>query len=341
MRKVTSTKAEWAVLIYSSASPDIEAAARASLAEIAPSDSVVVGSQLGVKESGAPVALRSDGTRLEGVDMSRPQALEDFLRWGMERYPAERTMVVLGGHGGGFLGAVSDVDRRRFLQPAEMASALRGFSPDVLVLNSCLMAQAEIAHEVYPTAHYLVASQSGEEGVGIPLGQVVAALPGRDARSGALAVVDASASVPERTPTMAALDLTSVPALTSSLDSLAQAFNGPDRPLVQEHVRATPHFWKHSWDRPLSEMRDLSTFLHKLAGDERLSPELRSRASSSLEALQAVVVGQTGSPGLSVYLPDQEIPALVEGRYAALSFARDTLWDESIKELAGSGPKPA
>lgn len=341
MQKVTSTKADWAVLIYSSASPDIEAAARASLAEIAPTDSVLVGSQLGVKEQGAAVALRSDGTRLAGVDMSRPESLQDFIRWGMERYPAERTMVVLGGHGGGFLGAVSDVDRRKFMQPGEMAAALKGFAPDVLVYNSCLMAQAEIAHEVYPVAHYLVASQSSEEGLGIPLGQVVAALPGLDARSGALAVVDACARVPERTPTMGALDLSGVPALTGSLDALARSFTGPDRSLVRGHLQATPHFWKHSWDRPLSEMRDLSTFLQRLAADQRLTAGLRTLASAALEALQAVVVGQTGAPGLSVYLPDGEIPAMVEARYAALSFARDTLWDESIKELARAGPKPA
>lgn len=342
MQKVSSTKAEWAVLVYSSASPDIEASARQSLAEIVPSDSVVVGTQLGVKSNGRAVALRSDGTRLEGVDMSRPQALEDFLRWGMEHYPAEHTMVVLGGHGGGFLGAVSDVDRRRFLLPGETSSALAasGLKPDVLVYNSCLMAQAEIAHEVYPRARYLVASQAGEEGLGIPLGRVVAALPGKTSAEGALAVVEACAATPEQTPTMGALDLTRVPDLTGSLDALARTFAGPDRALVAEHVHATPHFWKHDWDRPLSEMRDLSTFLRSLAGDERLGGDLRARARASLDALEAVVLGHSGSPGLSVYLPEGPIAEPVERRYAALRFARETFWDESIKELSRLGPKP-
>lgn len=336
MHKVSS-RAEWAVLIYSSASPDIEKAARESLAEIAPSDSVVVGSQLGVRSG----AYRSDGTRLTGVDMSRPEALQDFLRWGMERYPAEHTMVVLGGHGGGFLGAVSDVERRRFLLPGETASALSPFKPDVLVYNSCLMAQAEIAHEVSSCAHYLVASQGGEEGVGIPLGEVVSHLAGKSPREGALAVVEACAQTPSRTPTMGALDLSQVPALTSSLDALARTFVGPDREVVAAHVQATPHFWKHSWDRPLSEMRDLSTFLHRLAEDGRLSERLRSSARASLAALEGVVIGHTGSLGLSVYLPEGEIARPVEQRYAALRFARDTFWDESIKELARVPPKPA
>ncbi len=334
-------RSQWAVLIYSSASPDIEAAARQSLEEIVPTDSVVVGSQLGVKQNGAAVALRSDGTRLEGVDMSRPQSLQDFLRWGMEKYPAEHTMVVLGGHGGGFLGSVSDVDRRRFLLPGEASQALEasGLKPDVLVFNSCLMAQVEIAHEIYPRAHYLVASQSGEEGVGIPLGQVVATLPGKSAHEGALAVVEACATTPGQTPTMGALDLEKIPPLTRALDHLAHTFQGQDRELVAAHVHATPHFWKHDWDRPLSEMRDLSTFLHKLKDDERLSRGLRDRAHEALQALQDVVLGSIGSPGLSVYLPEGELPAPVEGRYAALRFARDTFWDEAIKEVARVGPK--
>ncbi len=333
-------KAGWAVLIYSSASPDIEQAARASLAEIAPHDSVVVGSQLGVKENGQAVALRSDGTRLEGVDMSRPASLTEFLRWGMERYPAERVMVVLGGHGGGFLGAVSDVERKRFLVPGEMRAALdeAQIKPDVLVFNSCLMAQAEIAHELYPRAHYLVAAQSAEEGVGIPLGEVVKSLPGLDAEQGALAVVEACARTPERTPTMAALDLTRVEPLTDALDDLARMFAG-DPARVREHLLATPHFWKHEWDRPLSEMRDLSLFLRRLEGDAALAADLRARASSAREALEALVVGSTGSEGLSVYLPGSSPAEPVEQRYRALRFARETYWDEAIKELAREGPK--
>ncbi|MCE7871225.1 hypothetical protein DYH09_12710 [bacterium CPR1] len=333
-------KPGWAVLIYSSASPDIEQAARKSLAEIAPQDSVVVGSQLGLRENGRAVALRSDGTRLEGVDMSRPASLTEFLRWGLERYPAERVMVVLGGHGGGFLGAVSDVGRRRFLMPGEMRSALdeAGIKPDVLVFNSCLMAQAEIAHELYPRAHYLVAAQSAEEGVGIPLGEVVKALPGRDAEQGALAVVEACQRTPERTPTMAALDLTCVEPLADALDELARRF-GSNLAKVREHVLATPHFWKHEWDRPLSEMRDLSLFLRRLEGDPSLTADLRERASAALEALENLVVGSTGSEGLSVYLPGAASTEPVEQRYQALRFARETYWDEAIKELAREGPK--
>ena len=48
--------------------------------------------------NGAQIELLAD---LGPVNMGRQETLQDFITWGMQSYPAERTLLVLWNHGGG------------------------------------------------------------------------------------------------------------------------------------------------------------------------------------------------------------------------------------------------
>lgn len=189
-RMLRSVAPAWTVLIYTSASPDLREAVQESLTEIsdhgAASDSVQVVAQMGTAGSmqrfqlhgvGEPQAL---GPATSG-EMTEPGRLREFLEWGMSRFPAQRYAVVLGGHGAGFAGAVTDSQRRTMLSLPSIQQQLSGLParPELLIFNTCLMAQAEVAEQLQGTASQLVASQSQLKGLGLPL---AAWLPRLDAR---------------------------------------------------------------------------------------------------------------------------------------------------------------
>jgi hypothetical protein len=342
---------EWGVLVYSSASPDIEAAADASLREIeaAPrSDSVGVAVQYGTQDGVRRWRLGEASTAVDG-GMNEPSTLTDFLRWGMRAVPAQRYMVVVGGHGGGFLGVVTDAERSRLMSADGLAQAFAaaGARPDVLVMNACLMAQAEVAVEMMPHARWMVAAQGLEEGVGMPLGRVVSMLDeGATAEQAAAAVVDACAATPERTPTVSAVNLEQAGALRDALDDLGRAILEHPRhaAALRAHIEKTRGFYDHQpWDRPLSDLRDLGDFARRVGNDSTLK-DLHAASRALLQTLRAAVAAHVPASvsGMSAYLPTQRLEdthgpsgLAAQAKYDRLALSRQTVWDDALASLAG------
>ena len=223
------TKA-WTVLIYTSASRDLETAVEASLQEIteagAPEDVQVV-AQMGAQGLARRYRLHDceHPQELEPArpaEMSRPEELRSFLLWAMEKYPARHYAVVLGGHGAGFGGAITDSQRRRMMSLPELESALGELpqKPELVVFNTCLMAQAEVASQLQTTTPHLVASQSELRGLGLPLAGWIRELPQQEDGGGAATLLAAS-SQGERAPAVSAIDLQRFPSLQQSMNSLA------------------------------------------------------------------------------------------------------------------------
>lgn len=355
---------EWAVLIYSSASPDIEQAAVRSLDEVAAApapDSVAVGVQLGTRRE----VVRYSPTHPLGkepvpvADMADKDALADFLAWGMRAFPARHYMVVLGGHGSGFLGAVTDPGRTHMIPPDDMVKALDGAPArtDVLVMNACLMAQAEVATEMAGHADYLVASQGMEEKEGLPLGRLLPRLAGASPREAGRALVEEAGRVPDRTPFVSLLDLSRSEPVVRALDGLGAAMlANPDAvPALREHVAALPTFRTgNRYDPPLSDYKDLVSLARRIEADPRLArtdlPRAAEEARCSVEALViAHTPGPEASPaqGLSVYAPLtplEEAAGPLGARaweiYLRQDLARSTRWDEAIALLAGVPSHP-
>ncbi len=112
-------------------------------------------------------------TLLEEMDsarMSDADTLADFLQWGNERYPAERTGVILWNHGGGSAlgyghdelfpeGMLTLPGIRRAFQKAGGHYAFIGF-------DACLMSTLETGCMLSEFADYLIASEETEPGDG-------------------------------------------------------------------------------------------------------------------------------------------------------------------------------
>lgn len=349
--QVTSP-ARWGVLVYSSASPDIEPACRESFDDVAravPVDGVAVAGWLGTRTATRQLSPAGD-VAAPPVDMSRPEALEQFLRWGMKAIPAERYVVVLGGHGSGFMGAVTDPTRQHIMAPQQMREALAGagLRADVLVLNACLEANVEVAAELAPRADVLVASQGLQRGAGIPLGTVIERLRADTSPiEAARAVIDASRAFPARTPMLSAVDERRVGEVVRAFDALGAALLADPAAMsaARAQIEAQPDFRERPHDRPLVDLKDVRAFARGLATDTRLAGSPAAAAADTLDAAveQAVVSitpssDEVGGHGLSAYLPAAPLPFdWVQRQYDDLALSRRApQWHAAVAALEGA-----
>ncbi len=110
----------------------------------------------------------------EELNMSDPATLQEFIEMSVAYAPADRYMLVLWDHGGGWYGACWDessireednrTDRLTIHEAAtaiEAAENSTGIHLDVLGFDACLMAMAEVAYEFRELADYMVASVTG------------------------------------------------------------------------------------------------------------------------------------------------------------------------------------
>ena len=106
--------------------------------------------------------------------MSEPKELADFLVWAKENYPADRYILALWDHGGGFsTGYGMDALNKRdsdlpILSMSEIVDAIKqsGITFDIIGFDACLMQDIEVAAAVEPYADYLLASEEVEGGFG-------------------------------------------------------------------------------------------------------------------------------------------------------------------------------
>lgn len=102
------------------------------------------------------------------VNMGSERAFSDFLKFGLEKYPAEQTAVVFWNHGGGSaVGVCSDaLNGNDFLTLSEISSALESVGLkkklSFVGFDACLMANYETARILSPYAEKMIASEELE-----------------------------------------------------------------------------------------------------------------------------------------------------------------------------------
>src|SRR6266850_3036351 len=193
---LASGVANWTVLVYMVADNDLEPFAIQDINEMeaaAPSSAV----QIAIEVDRSPRYDTSNGdwssTRryrilhdansstisslpladLGEVDMGDPQALADFLSWGVDAYPASHYLVVLWDHGYGWSGGFgNDLTDGDHLSLAEVREGLTqgarhlGRPFDVLGFDACLMQQVDVLFELSGVADYFVGAEDLEPAAG-------------------------------------------------------------------------------------------------------------------------------------------------------------------------------
>ncbi len=112
----------------------------------------------------APLTVLDPSTK-----MSEPSTLQDFITWGMKKYPAKKFMLVVMGHGFSWRGVAGmttpDLSKaiKQGVQMANIATGRKKSGLDAVVLNSCEMGTVETAAQLKETADVLIASQNAAD----------------------------------------------------------------------------------------------------------------------------------------------------------------------------------
>lgn len=245
---------------------------------------------------------------------------------------------------------------------------------ELIGMDACLMSHIEVYSALQPHARYAVASQETEPAVGWAYTSFLSALardPNVDgAELGRLIVesyiqedqriVDDNARAAmtgagrgffgapsaqqlaaqlEQNTTLAAIDLSALPALMQSLNELAYALQDTNgRPVAQARTYARSYTSVFGQQVPPSYI-DLGNFAELLQGS------VRGEAGQALGRLQdaldnAVIAerhgaGKKGSNGISIYFPDSTLyrnPVAGYPSYTAIAqrFAQESLWDDFL-----------
>lgn len=344
----TSTPgSSWTVLVYLVADNDLEPAALSDLEEM-----MAVGDSAGfrfVLQVDRSPDYTSDGlgslanwdsakrlvvkngsldelADLGEVDSTDPAVLADFIDWGLTTYPADRTMLVLWDHGGGWEGF--GVDETTAGKPLLKLNTIRkGISQgladadkerfDIIGFDACLMANAETALVLAPYGEYLLASEETEPGHGWDYRAFASARDssGIDPVPLAKKILDgffaqAASEDTDKDLTLSIIDLTLVGELKSAMDAMAAALTGAvasASPRIGKSREDSARFGKAPDPEQETNLVDFGDFARRLATAEGAT---FAAAKKQLDDALARVVVQTrngpaskGATGLTIYFP--------------------------------------
>jgi len=293
--------------------------------------------------------LKSD---LGELNMGDPQTLIDFANWAVANYPAKKYLLVIWNHGGGFRSPANttkdiawdytDGKDKITMQDLEYAlsaiSTQMGKNIDIVGMDACLMAMAEVAYQIKDYADILVASEENEPGDGWPYDAILDQLVSNPFMSpGELAsdIVDKYIfSYPYGNVTQSAIDLSYMNTLATQLSNLALAIMSDT--LTPKNVYINAAYYSQHYGDP--DFIDLYDFCSKVL-IYTYNVQVKSIALSIQQTLISFVVinsnyngwSVSGSKGLSIYFPWYY--AYNSNKYNSTNFAQDTFWDEMLLSL--------
>jgi hypothetical protein len=294
------------------------------------------------------------------LNMGDPAVLTDFVKWSMEHYRQPNTMLVLWNHGGGWRSSDGDAPLRRlnplrvnqqrntrgiayddtdgdFLEMREVRSALESFPRfSVIGADACLMGMIEVAYELRDQGRYFIGSQDLEPGNGWAYDRWLPSLkanPALDPENLCRRVVETySESYGTKPVTLSAVRLDAISALATAVDDVACGVidyleSGDGKPVDFEGL---------PWFSPKSpKFVDLGAFLARLKST--MPSRLATRAQKAMHVLGETVVinasaSQLKGTGLCIYPGGGNDER--DYRSGIIQFARDTRWDEMLREMA-------
>ncbi|MHB2017040.1 MAG: clostripain-related cysteine peptidase [Candidatus Xenobia bacterium] len=311
-----------------------------SLAQVGSSDQVNLVAQYGLPKQDVIQGRIEAGqgtthfVNAGDCDMGSGKNLQQFIEWGMKKYPAEHYALVLWDHGAGFEGSCVDEEKNHLITNQDLRDALdaayqdTGNKMQVVGFNACLMNQVETAYELRNSASYMVGSEETEAGLRLPLPGVFGTAPqhtiARDVETAVkqrgdlspeelarLMVFDAKAQFGASmfTPTQAAIDLSKMNQVKDQANNLAglllEAMQ-KDPKLVDQlrhDVKHTQHFLAmDSYILPYNDYRDLGDFVRVIEKDPKFAgdPRVKSTCNQLKAAIKDAVIAEWHAPESSM-----------------------------------------
>ncbi|MCI0634472.1 MAG: clostripain-related cysteine peptidase, partial [Actinobacteria bacterium] len=363
------------VMVYMAADNNLEAVARFDLNGMeAVGSNGTVDIVVQIDTRSVPVAGSTTAKRLHMLRDGNPNAVTSpvvddlgerdsadatevgaFVGWAMSSFPADRYVLILWDHGGGWQGFGTDdssvtgpMSLGSLSDAIEAALAAQNRQRlDLIGFNACLMGTAEVAHQFAASTRYLVVSEEVEWLPGWQYASVLGSLVANPA----MPIRDLAALIPERKgvglagldhepiSTLTALDLERLPDALVAFDTLlaeiqsaglGNLYEGFGRAAYKSAPFGSPVGGEETYN-----LRDIGRFLSNLESAAGSSATLRAAAQVARSEFEDVVIAKWSGPvhaqslGLSILMPLFEIP----DTYRDLDLTSGTAWREVLEDF--------
>lgn len=279
------------------------------------------------------------------VNMSNPSTLTSFIVFSATEFPADRLVLVLWGHGDGWHGLCPD--KGDLLTLPELSTALMyaeatlGRAVDMVVVDACVGATAEMLAELAPYVSYFVGAQSNVPYQGLPYDRIINALSAYPSQSleefaGVIVseYIDFAWYVSPYSATMAAFDMGKVYNAFYLLDKLSIEgikYSSIFHAVINEALLAA-EYYDTEW---YVDLVDLMTIIH----ESELPLEMKTLALQTAVSFRGSLiafgkydhpdpadgVGVERANGAVIYAPSTSV---YEADYDSLAISSFTQWDE-------------
>lgn len=289
-----------------------------------------------------------DSPKIEALgaqNMADPEVLANFIKWGVETYPAEQYMVVLCGSPDGFVDHSHNASMRlpQIREGFEIAQAATGKKIDVIGLDAGMMATADAAYELQDQADILVASQThtpppcSAEGntpnharflnAGFLAALHAAHENAVDIAPAALAastcVQSGDASDRTDVPNVSAIKLAEIPNVATAVDDLANAM--VETPNLREISRLITRAQQNNDSTDI----DIMDFAGLIAQSAINDSALKAAANGAIRAVSAAVIAEH-----SPQKPHSNGLFLTGSPDGATQFSHDVNWFQALWDLS-------
>ncbi len=264
-------------------------------------------------------------TDIGNRDMTDPAQLKEFIQFAKQNYPADRYILVLWNHGGGYTGLLADETSSggNPMSVGDLTTALAGVGPiDIIDFDMCLMGGYETLVKVKDFTDFVVFSEQVVPGEGNPYEEIVNAVQGNPngtTRAVADAFVEqfhASYSGNRASTTYSAYDIAGFTAFEAALNTLAGSLQTNLGALASSISTASAGSQKYQFP----QLTDVASFLDSLrarVGDATIQGQIdavktlvlgttfriKSRARNGSSAAIGSADDVTRSTGLSIVMP--------------------------------------
>jgi len=292
------------------------------------------------------------------VDMGDWHSVVDFVKWGAEKYPANRYFVDIWDHGSGWhskkggIGTPGTMDiswddltgnhitTKQLALALDQSAKVIGHKIDLYASDACLMAMAEIAQEVKDSVNVFAGSEETEPGAGWPYDTFLArwnTLPDASPQAVAKALSEEYAKSYQGgndAVTFSAFDLAALPELTRSLRAFSDSLKGA----ASANLKKLVDIANRSQNFAVSDYVDLMDFMNNLkaARPGLADPDLISAVA---EAHNKVVITSNNvrfpkAHGMSIWIPTSSWQySQFADLYSQMSFDQETRWGDLLKNM--------
>jgi hypothetical protein len=307
------------------------------------------------KSDGSPEIQSQMLENLGVVDMGSPNALADFVTWGIKEFPSDKYALILWDHGSGWKDLESRLETRgisydsgsgNHLSQVDLRNALEkslnntGVKLDVIGMDACLMGSIEVAYDLKDYANYCVFSEVTVPGSGWPYDTVLSELirtpsfEGMDFAKLSVYKYEEDYADQQGT-TLSAIDLSKISNLTDAVNQLANStISMSDQDKIQ--LLNIGLSSQKADSGGYSDFHDLGDFA-KLINTQLSDSSIKSDATAISAALQATVIAEyhdptfPGATGLTIWIPNETQYLSGISTYRTLLFSTFTNWDELLE----------